>query len=282
MSLKTNCRFVTSLNSSNRIHLYLFAFTNEIAGIMLRSAVKHSCVRKNAGRGIAMITRRRLLKSAGLGLTAASFESSIFNRGASAGDSGTLTIAYPTGPTALDGNTGPQAVSPGAQSLYRTLYDPYIVQNRDLTLSPGVMEKFAWNEDKSKISMTLRSGVKWHDGEPVTIDDVAWNMKRLTDARAPLASIFASMKNFKVEESTVTFDVDPWRANMMERLTFLGCYLLPRKYFEKVGPEGFERQPIGSGPYMFDRYERGSFLRLRLSRTTGVESLNSRRPSSNL
>lgn len=210
-----------------------------------------------------MITRRRLLESVGLGLAAVGFELSIFNRAASAAGQDTLTIAFPTGPTAFDANTGPQAVSPGAQSLYRTLYDPYIVQNRDLTLSPGVMEKFAWNEDKSKISMTLRGGVKWHDGEPVTIDDIVWNMKRLTDARAPLASIFASLKNFKVEESTVTFDVDPWRANMMERLTFLGCYLLPSKYYEKVGPEGFERQPIGSGPYMFDRYERGSFLRLK-------------------
>ena len=178
-------------------------------------------------------------------------------------DAGTLTIAYPVGPSAFDPNTGPQAVSPGSQSIYRTLYDPYIVQKPDLGLAPGVMERFAWNDDKSKISMTLRDGVKWHDGEALTMDDVLWNLKRLTDTRAPLAPIFASNKNFQVDGNTVTFEVAPWRANMLERLTFLGSYLLPQKYYERVGAEAFERQPIGSGPYMFDGYERGSFLRLK-------------------
>jgi peptide/nickel transport system substrate-binding protein len=207
------------------------------------------------------LSRRTLLRtgaSAVLSSAALAFQV----RGATAA-ADILTIAYPAAPSAFDPNTGPQTVSPGNQSIYRTLYDPYIVQKADLGLAPGVMERFSWNDDKSKISMTLRNEVKWHDGELVTIDDVVWNLKRLTDPRQPLAPVFASNKNFQVDGNTVTFDVDPWRANMMERLTFLGCYLLPRKYYERVGAEGFERQPIGSGPYMFDGYERGSFLRLK-------------------
>ena len=36
-----------------------------------------------------------------------------------------------------------------------------------------------------------------------------------------------------------------------------------RSYYEKVGPEGFEKAPIGSGPYMVDQYERNAFLRLK-------------------
>lgn len=208
-------------------------------------------------------TRRIFLQTSGAGLLAAGFEPLIAPRGARAAVTDTLTIAYSAAPSAFDPNTGPQTVSPGNQSVYRTLYDPYMVQKPDLTLAPGVMEKFGWNADKTQISMTLRQGVKWHDGTPVTIDDVVWNLKRLTDPRHPLAPVFASNKNFHVSGNTVTFDVTPWRANMLERLTFLGSYLLPQKYFEKVGAEGFEKQPVGSGPYMFDRYERGSFLRLK-------------------
>jgi peptide/nickel transport system substrate-binding protein len=205
-------------------------------------------------------TRRALLKVSGTGAVAAGFQAISFS--AEAG-SDVLTIAYSAAPSAFDPNTGPQTVSPGNQSIYRTIYDPYIVQKADLRLAPGVMETFGWNADKTKISMTLRDGVKWHDGEAVSIDDIVWNLRRLTDPRDPLAPVFASNKNFEVTGNTVTFDVTPWRANMLERLTFLGCYLLPRKYYEKVGAEGFEKQPIGSGPYIFDRYERGSFLRLK-------------------
>jgi peptide/nickel transport system substrate-binding protein len=209
-------------------------------------------------------TRRSVLKATGMSAAVASGVGPLeLIRPARAADSNTLTIAYPAAPSAFDPNTGPQAVSPGSQSIFRTLYDPYIIQAPDLSLKPGVMETFTWNADRSKIEMTLRQGVKWHDGEPVTMDDVLWNLKRLTDARAPLAPVFASNKNFVVDGNKIIFDVTPWRANMMERLTFLGCYLLPSKYYEKVGAEGFEKQPVGCGPYMFDRYERGSFLRLK-------------------
>jgi peptide/nickel transport system substrate-binding protein len=207
------------------------------------------------------VSRRTLLRTGASAVVSSAALSFGVRDAAAAAD--VLTIAYPAAPPAFDPNIGPSAVSPGVQSIYRTLYDPYIVQKPDLGLAPGVMERFAWNEDKSKISLTLRNGVKWHDGEPLTIDDVLWNLKRLTDPRAPLAPVFASNKNFKVDGNTITFDVDPWRANMMERLTFLGTYLIPRKYYERVGAEGFEKQPIGSGPYMFDGYERGSFLRLK-------------------
>lgn len=212
---------------------------------------------------MANTTRRAFLETIGAGAITAGLPFSI--QQASAAGAETLTIAYSAAITAWDPNSGPQAVSPSNQSMYRSIFDPYVNQNPDLTLAPGAMEKFGWNEDRTKISLTVRQGMKWHDGEPVTVDDVVWNLQRLADPKAghPLQAVFASNKNFKVDGQTIVFDVTPWRANMLERLSFLGIYLLPQKYFEKVGREGFEKQPIGSGPYMFDQYERGSFLRLK-------------------
>ncbi|HVL57298.1 MAG TPA: ABC transporter substrate-binding protein [Burkholderiaceae bacterium] len=181
------------------------------------------------------------------------------------GGASTLTIAYNVAPASLDPNSGPSAVSPGLQSIFRSLYDPYFVQREDLSLAPGVIEDFGWNAQKTRIRMRLRQGVTWHDGKPVAIQDIEWNLKRLGDKAggSPLQAIFASNKNYAIEGNELSFDVDPWRANMLERLTFLGCYLLPPHHYQAVGKEGFERQPIGCGPYMFDQYERGSFLRLK-------------------
>src|SRR3984957_10357753 len=145
-------------------------------------------------------TRRSVLKATGISAVIASGLGPLASaRPARAADSNTLTIVYPAAPSAFDPNTGPQAVSPGSQSIFRTLYDPFIVQGPDLSLKSGVMETFGWNADRSKIEMTLRQGVKWHDGVPVTMEDVLWNLKRLTNPSAPQAPEFASNKNFFVE-----------------------------------------------------------------------------------
>lgn len=179
----------------------------------------------------------------------------------------TLTIAYNFSPPGFDPNSGSYATSPGLQSIFKSLYDPYIEQAEDLSLQPGLMDQFSWSADRNRITMRLRSGVFWHDGQPVAVEDVVWNLKRLGDPASgnPLATVFASIKNVSVQGSNVSFDVQPWRANMMERFSFLACYLIPPHYFQQVGKEGFEKRPMGSGPYMFDRFERGSFLRLKVN-----------------
>ena len=212
--------------------------------------------------------RRHFLQSASLSLAAGSFTSLgslLFSQEARAAIGSTLTIAYNIAPPAWDPNSGSYSTSPGLQTIFRTLYDPYIEQGNDLSLQPGIIDQFGWSPDRSRITMRLRNGATWHDGKPVTIDDVVWNLKRLGDPQSGnlLASVFASNKNFAVKGNEVTFEVTPWRANMLERFTFLACYLLPPHYYQSVGKEGFEKKPIGSGPYMFDQFERGSFLRLK-------------------
>ncbi len=177
----------------------------------------------------------------------------------------TLTIAYPAAPAGWDPNSGPQATSPGNQTLFRSVYEPYFSQRPDLSLAPGVIERFGWTEDRGGISLTLRAGVTWQDGKPVTPEDIAWNLRRLADPATggPMQSVFASNKDIRVEGATIHFKVEPWRANMLERLSFISCYLIPPHYYESVGAAGFERAPMGCGPYRFDHYERGSFLRLK-------------------
>jgi peptide/nickel transport system substrate-binding protein len=91
----------------------------------------------------------------------------------------TLTIAYNVAPPGFDPNSGSYAVNPGLQSIFKTLYDPYFEQDEDLSLRPGLLDQFSWSQDRNRISMRLRRDAKWHDGKPVTPDDVLWNLRRL-------------------------------------------------------------------------------------------------------
>jgi peptide/nickel transport system substrate-binding protein len=219
---------------------------------------------------MSSMKRREFLRAAagGAALGVPALQALLWSTEARARIGSTLTIAYNAAPPAWNPNAGSNAVSPGLSSIFRSIYDPYIVQREDLSLAPGICDEFAWNADKSAIRLRVRKGASWHDGRPVTPQDVAWNLTRLTDAKSgnPLQAIFSSMKHIRVRGDEVSFEVNPWRANMLERLTFLACYLLPPHYYEKVGKDGFEKNPMGSGPYLFEQFERGSFLRLKANK----------------
>src|SRR5271166_1985822 len=108
------------------------------------------------------LNRRRTLALGG-----ASFLSGILMGGrASAQAADTLTIAFNVNLPAFDPTSGPSSVNPTIQAIYRAIFDQYIGQNTDLSLVPGLLTKWGWNEDKTKAWMDVREGVVWQDGSP--------------------------------------------------------------------------------------------------------------------
>ena len=90
----------------------------------------------------------------------------------------TLTIAYNVNLPSFDPTDGPSAVNPTIQAIYRSIFDQYIGQAPDLTLKPGILTAWGWNDDKSKLWMDVRPDVKWQDGSPLTPEDVVWSLER--------------------------------------------------------------------------------------------------------
>ena len=77
-----------------------------------------------------------------------------------------LTIAYNVALPSWDPTVGSSAVNPAIQSIYKSVFDSYIDQNPDLTFQPGIITKWGWNADKTKIELVLRENAFWHDGSP--------------------------------------------------------------------------------------------------------------------
>lgn len=178
---------------------------------------------------------------------------------------GELTIAYNVNLPSMDPTVGASAVNPTIQSVYQSIFDPYIGQDPQLSFRPSLLTSWGWNDERSKVWMKVRTDAVWHNGDPVTPADVAWSLARAgaKDSANPIAFTWSKIGNFHTDGDTVTADVLQFEPTLFKWMAFLTGYVLPKAYFEKVGPAGFEAAPVGSGPDMVDHFERNAFLRLK-------------------
>ncbi len=206
------------------------------------------------------LSRRSLLQ-----LSAASLAAGAFALPVRAQAIEELVIAYNVNLPAWDPTTGLSAVNPTIQAIYRSVFDQYILQGPDLKPAPGLLTEWGWNDDKTQVWMTVREGVTWHDGSPFTAEDVAWSLARVANPEtgSPIQFVWGTLANHRVEGNKVIADVTQFDPTIFKWMYFLTGYVLPKAYYEKVGAEGFEAAPIGTGPYMVEKFERNAFVRLK-------------------
>jgi peptide/nickel transport system substrate-binding protein len=117
--------------------------------------------------------------------------------------------------------------------------------------TPSLAESWTASKDGLVYEFVLRRGVKFHNGEPVTAEDVKFSFERYRGASAKL------LKD-RVQEVQI---VDPGRVRIHLKepwpdfMTFYGtsatgaAWIVPKKYVEKMGDDGFKKAPVGAGPY---------------------------------
>jgi peptide/nickel transport system substrate-binding protein len=215
----------------------------------------------------AKITRRRFLKASGAGVLSATSLASLLQSQTACAESGkTLTIAYNTTLPSLDPTNSAKTSSPAVQSIFKAIFDPYIDQNPDLSFKAGALTKWAWNKDKTAIELTLRQGMLWHDGTPVTVEDLVWSLQRAGDEKNgnPMQFMWRKLGTFRTSGDTVVVEVKEFEPALLKWLGFLTAYIMPKNAFTASGGDaGWDARPVGSGPYMVDKFERDAFIRLK-------------------
>ena len=118
--------------------------------------------------------------------------------------------------------------------------------------APSLAESWTAAEDGRSYEFQLRKGPTFHNGEPITAEDVKFSFTRYRGASHDLlASRVASIET--PDPQHVRFHLkEPWP----DFLTFYGTatgasWIVPKKYVEKVGDDGYLKAPIGAGPYKF-------------------------------
>jgi peptide/nickel transport system substrate-binding protein len=139
------------------------------------------------------------------------------------------------------------------------IYDQLIRVGPDgLSLEPGLAETREASEDGLTYTFTLRD-TTFHDGMPCTAQDVAFCLNRATfDEASQWAFIFSAVKSFEAtDEQTVVATLKQVWVPFEADLALFGGSIYPRAAFEAQGDALWEA-PIGTGPYMFESWERGA------------------------
>src|SRR5437899_8701885 len=125
--------------------------------------------------------------------------------------------------------------------------------------TPSLAESWQEARDHLSYTFTLRRNAKFHDGSPVTAEDVKFSFERYKGASATLLK--EKVSDVQVLGPTqVRFVLrDPWPDFMLfYGTTASGAgWIVPKKYVEKVGEDGFKKAPIGAGPYKFVSFNPG-------------------------
>jgi peptide/nickel transport system substrate-binding protein len=124
--------------------------------------------------------------------------------------------------------------------------------------SPSLAESWSAGEDGLSYEFVLRKDAKFHNGEPVTADDVKFSFERYRGAaHALLKERVASVET--PDPQRVVFKLkNPWPDFITFYTVASGAgWVVPKKYVEKVGEDGFKKAPIGAGPYKFVSFTPG-------------------------
>ena len=124
--------------------------------------------------------------------------------------------------------------------------------------APGLAESWTVSPDGRVYDFTLRKNVKFHNGEPLTSEDVKFSFERYKGASAKqIKERVAAVETPGPHQ--VRFRLkNPWPDFMTFYTAASGAgWIVPKKYVEKVGDEGYKKAPIGAGPYKFVSFTPG-------------------------
>lgn len=134
------------------------------------------------------------------------------------------------------------------------LYDRLVRFTPDFAIEPELAESFEPNSRADEWTVRLRQGVTFHDGAPLTADDVIFTIKRIIDPKDPKvgASGISQLdvsKMRKVDDLTVTLPLTVRNVGFAEQFA---------QYFMGVVPVGYDpAKPVGTGPFKFKSFSPG-------------------------
>lgn len=153
------------------------------------------------------------------------------------------------------------ATTDSDRDVSRLLFSTLLKYDYQGKLVGDLAENFSVSKDSKTYKITLKKNIFWHDGEPLTIDDVIFTIGAAanSDYASPLRATWQGVAVEISGEDELAIKLKTPYANFIENLTFLG--ILPKHIWTSVQPKNFaladfNLTPVGSGPYRFVKLQK--------------------------
>jgi len=199
------------------------------------------------------LTRRGLLALSALGIAATGRRAAL---AASPGGQLTWAVHFSLAPTWFDPAETPGMITPFL--LMYALHDAMVKPMPGNVAEPCLAQSWKMAPDGLSYEFILRAGAKFHDGTPVTAEDVKFSFERYRGTSAALMKERVAAVETPDERSVRFVLKKPWPDFVTFYSSATGAgWIVPKKYVQQVGEDGYKKAPIGAGPYKFVSFTPG-------------------------
>ncbi len=174
-------------------------------------------------------------------------------------DSGNLIAAIAGEPDQLDPHKTSAYFS---FEVLENVFDTLVEPDADLNMRPALAESWETSPDQLVWTFHLRPGVTFHDGSPLTADDVVYSYRRIIDEKLTNSDKFSAVADVSaVDDRTVRITLTRPTPNLLTNLGgFKGMAIVQRR---NVEDGQIATHPIGTGPFAFAGQKSGDSITLR-------------------
>lgn len=141
--------------------------------------------------------------------------------------------------------------------VYRNIFDNLLTRDATGKIVPQIATAWRFVDD-THVEFDIRTDVKFQDGTPLSVEDVVFSIKRITNTafRSPQLSQFDQIADAQVLGPTkVGLTMKTPYPVLLAQLVKLS--IVPKAYVERVGDQEFNLKPLGSGPYKLREWQKG-------------------------
>lgn len=149
--------------------------------------------------------------------------------------------------------------------IHKIIFSGLTKHDENSKVIPDLAEKWTYDEKNMVYTFNLKKDAKWHDGKDFTADDVKFTIETIKDPKSN-SEISANYEEIKKVEVVDPHTVKIYMSKpCVAVLDYLSVGMIPKHLLQgkDINKDAFNQNPVGTGPYKFDKWETGQYISLK-------------------